>query len=740
MFSALGSVVVRRPWWVLATWAGLTALLIPLSPGLDAVTNEDQTSFLPDSYESVQAQELAERAFPDQAGSGALFVVSAADGGPLSTADRRAVETLARDLRDAGLERVRGVSTGEELLSPDRKVQLVRVAIEGLAFDDPVAETIEELRNRAGDLLAGSGLRAQLSGDAAILKDTRDSFRDAERVVGIATIALILVLLGAIFRSPLAALLPVLVIGGVFAAATSLVALVADVAGFEVGSEVTSLLIVVLFGIGTDYILFLLFRYRERLRQGDATSDAVAFAIARVGRVVASAAFVVMATFLALLLSRFESFQTLAPALVISVAVMLAATLTLIPAIVSLLGNRLLWPSKRWRQAPPPTVSKRVGSAIASRPAPIAIAAGGLLVALAVGVLFYQANYNSLDRLPDDVESAEAFRTLDSAFPAGALNPTEVYLQSDDLRPADLARVRRELLTVDGVSQVSPPEIGREGNVGRLSVSLELSPFSNEALDLVEDSVREIAHRAAADARVLVGGQTAAFVDVRSAINRDFAVVYPVAGAMILLILAVLLRSIVAPLYLLVAVALGFAATLGATVAVFQGLGDEAGLSFATPLILYLFVVAIGTDYNILMTARLREEYQEGLGPRDAADMSVEHAAPTIAAAGVILAGTFASLILTGIGPLVEMGFSVSIGILLVAFVMASAFVPSVAALLGRRIWWPGHQGEPRPPRHRERDLAPGKDSSEDAVGGAGRVPAPAASRGAMRSPRRRCK
>ena len=156
MFSALGSVVVRRPWWVLATWAGLTALLIPLSPGLDAVTNEDQTSFLPDSYESVQAQELAERAFPEQAGSGALFVVSAADGGPLSTADRRAVETLARDLRDAGLERVRGVSTGEELLSPDRKVQLVRVAIEGLAFDDPVAETIEELRNRAGALRSRS--------------------------------------------------------------------------------------------------------------------------------------------------------------------------------------------------------------------------------------------------------------------------------------------------------------------------------------------------------------------------------------------------------------------------------------------------------------------------------------------------------------------------------------------------------------------------------------------------------
>ncbi len=700
---------------MIAAWLVAVAVVVPLSPGLDEVTNEDQTSFLPSSYESVEAQELGERAFPEQSGSSALFVVSRRDTAPLSRADLARIAGFARELNRGGLDRVNGAVTGSELLSPDGRVQLVRVSIEGLAFDDPVAEAIEALRDRGDEVLSGGALQVQLSGDAAILKDTRDSFRDAEGIVGIATIVLILVLLGAIFRSPLAALLPIVTIGIVFAAATSLVALVADLAGFEVGSEVTSLLIVVLFGIGTDYILFLLFRHRERLRAGDAPARAIEFAVARVGRVVASAALVVIATFLALLLSKFESFQTMAPALVISVAVMLAAALTLVPAVIALLGERLFWPSRRWRHAPQSTIAKRAGQRIAARPGPVALAAGGLLVALAAGVLFYEANYNSLDRLPDDVESAEAFRTLDAAFPAGALNPTEVYVEgSGSLPRAELARLRAELRRVEGVSQVGPPELSRSGDVARLAVSLEQTPFSTAALDLVEGPLRETAHGAVDDARVLVGGQTAAFVDVRSAINRDYTVVYPVAAALILLILVLLLRSAVAPLYLLGAVALGFAATLGASVAVFQGLAGEAGLSFATPLILYLFVVAIGTDYNILMTARLREEYREGLDPRRAADMAVEHAGPTIAAAGVILAGTFASLMLTGIGPLVEMGFSVSFGILIVAFVMACAFVPGVAALLGRRIWWPGHQGDP------ERNSSePGADASQ--------APAPAA-------------
>ncbi len=178
---------------------------------------------------------------------------------------------------------------------------------------------------------------------------------------------------------------------------------------------------------------------------------------------------------------------------------------------------------------------------------------------------------------------------------------------------------------------------------------------------------------------------------------RDYSVVLPVAALVIMLILALLLRSLVAPWYLIAAVGLGFGATLGATVIMFQGIQGEPGLIFILPIYIYLFVTALGTDYNTLMVARLREEAREGRDPRHAAAEAVKHAGPTIAAAGVILAGTFASLMLGGNTLIVSMGFALSFGIFLAAFVMAMFFTPSLTAIIGHAAWWPGHGDRPNP-------------------------------------------
>jgi RND superfamily putative drug exporter len=186
------------------------------------------------------------------------------------------------------------------------------------------------------------------------------------------------------------------------------------------------------------------------------------------------------------------------------------------------------------------------------------------------------------------------------------------------------------------------------------------------------------------------------FVDFQKAMNRDYRVVFPVAAVVIMIILALLLRSLVAPLYLMASVGLGFGATLGAAVLVFQHLGGREGLIFLLPIYIYLFVVALGTDYNILMIARLREEAREGLDSHRAAAEAVKHAGPTVAAAGLILAGTFASLMLGGNALLTALGFSISFGIFVAAFVMAMFFTPSLTALIGHAAWWPGHGDETR--------------------------------------------
>jgi putative drug exporter of the RND superfamily len=224
-------------------------------------------------------------------------------------------------------------------------------------------------------------------------------------------------------------------------------------------------------------------------------------------------------------------------------------------------------------------------------------------------------------------------------------------------------------------------------------VTLKVDPESTTAVNTVKNGLRPQAHAAAPPGTyALVGGTTAVFADIQAAMNHDYSVVFPVAALIILVILMLLLRSLVAPWYLMVSVGLGFGATLGATVLVFQTLAGQAGLVFLLPVYMYLFVVALGTDYNILMIARLREQARSGIPPRQAAADAVRHAGPAIASAGLILAGTFASLTLAGNSILQQVGFAVAAGIALAAFVMAMFFSPSLTALVGNRAWWPSRQ------------------------------------------------
>ena len=264
---------------------------------------------------------------------------------------------------------------------------------------------------------------------------------------------------------------------------------------------------------------------------------------------------------------------------------------------------------------------------------------------------------------------------------------------------ADLAAYGARLKALPGVGAVAAPKLSADRATADYTVTLSYDPQSTAAVNLMKNKLVPGAHAAAPPGTyALVGGTTSVFADIQRAVNHDYAVVFPAAAVIILLILALLLRSVVAPWYLMASVGLGFGATLGASVLVFQHLRGQAGLVFLLPVYMYLFVVALGTDYNILMIARLREQAKEGMDPRQAAAIALRHAGPAIGAAGLILAGTFASLTLAGNTILSQIGFAVSCGIALSAFVMAMFFSPSLTALIGRRAWWPGHADKPRTP------------------------------------------
>ena len=346
--------VTRHPWRVIAVWIIAAVAVIATAPALPTTTNE--ASFLPSSYESIKAQNLQDQAFP-QAGqvdaAAAIIVFARSDGGRLTPADQAKVASVASTLNDKHIPNILSVTAGP--VSPNGLVQTASVAMANDLVNGSgtqAADAIKVLRSDIKPLMSGAGLYQGVTGAAASQLDSQQSGNKAEQIVLLATLVLILVLLLIIFRSPIIALMPIITIAIVSEVAQGLIADVNSALHLNANSQTTVILIVVLFGIGTDYILFLMFRYRERLRAGDTPRQAMATAVERVGEVIASAASVVIVAFLALLLSSLSIFRSLGPTLAIAVAVTLIAALTLIPAVVTLLGTRVFWPSKAWQREP----------------------------------------------------------------------------------------------------------------------------------------------------------------------------------------------------------------------------------------------------------------------------------------------------------------------------------------------------------------------------------------------------
>ncbi|MFI6406001.1 MMPL family transporter [Streptomyces sp. NPDC050548] len=697
MFQRIGNTVVRHPVWTIVAWLIAAVAIVATAPGLPS--NSDESSFLPKSYESIKAADLQVKAFPSAFTPSAIALYQRTDGGTLTAADKKDVARITTELGDKHIDQVQKVVTGQP--SKDGRYTMSLVQMDSKNAGQPVqADAAKVLRDDVKQLVKGTDLEVKLGGSAAQALDQQDSSKRGEALIGIGTFVIILVTLLIIFRAPILAFLPLLLIGVVAAIANGLIAYATKLFGLQANSSVSSILIVVLFGVGTDYFLFLMFRYRERLRAGDEPKQAMINAVARVGEAIASAAGAVIIAFLALVLSTLGFLKQMGPALAIAVSVTLVAGLTLIPAVVSLIGPKVFWPSKSWQREPENARFAALGRGVRSRPALTAALSGLVLVALSLGTLGYKATFDlASGSMPKTKESMVVQDEMQEAYSAGAAAPTDVYLSSSDGRALDrstFASYAEKLGAVDGVASARMSQVNKGGTTADFTVTLKYEASTEKAIDTV-GRVREVAHSSAPDGtEAVVGGMSSIYKDINAAVNHDYRTVFPVAALLIMLILGLVLRSVVAPLYLMASVGLGFGATLGATVWIFQDAQGHPGLMFMLPVIMYLFVVAIGTDYNILMIARLREEAREGRDPREAAGMALRHAGPTVAAAGFILAATFATMMLAGNALLTEMGFAVSFGIAVAAFVMAMFFTPSLTALIGHAAWWPGHADRAR--------------------------------------------
>ncbi|MFF4363754.1 MMPL family transporter [Streptomyces sp. NPDC001604] len=706
MFRRVGSAVVRHPVWTIVAWLIAAVAIVATAPSLPS--NSDESSFLPKSYESIRASDVQQKAFPGAFTPSAIALYQRTDGGKLTADDQRDAARITTELGQKHVDQVQKVVPGPP--SKDGRYTMTLVQMNRKTAGQPAQiDAAKVLRDDVKQLVKGTHLQVQLGGPAAQALDQQDASKRGDALVGFGTFAIILVSLLIIFRAPILAVLPLILIGLVSAVANGLIAYATKLFGLEANSSISSILIVVLFGVGTDYFLFLMFRYRERLRAGDEPKQAMVNAVARVGEAIASAAGAVVIAFLALVLSTLGFLKQMGPALAIAVAATLVAALTLIPAVVSLIGPKVFWPSKSWKHEASNARFAALGRGVQRRPALTAVASGLVLVVLALGALGYKATFDlASGSMPKTKESMVVQDRMQKAYSAGAAAPTDVYLSSTDGKPLDKAgfdAYTGKLAAVDGVTSARMSQLNKEGTSADFTVTLKYEASTDQAIAAVQ-RVRDVAHSQAPDgSEAVVGGLSSVYKDIDSAVNHDYRTVFPVAAVLIMVILGLLLRSVVAPWYLIASVGLGFGATLGATVLIFQNGQGHSGLMFLLPVIMYLFVVAIGTDYNILMIARLREEAREGRDPREAAGVALRHAGPTVAAAGFILAATFATMMLAGNALLREMGFAVSFGIAIAAFIMAMFFTPSLTALIGHAAWWPGHAD-------RASDAAPEADDS----------------------------
>lgn len=744
----------RGKWAVVALWIFLGGLVIGLAPPLVDETNP--VNFLPDAADSTKAYELVLEKFPAE-GTPAIVVLkdtSGSDGGFAGA------EEFSSWLESAEApSQIRSVITVynnpraiPELMSADRTAMTMVIDMSGNPAQDEFIEAIREIRERANGLeLQAQTLVVAVGGPAGLIVDLLDVFLAIDGLLLMVTVVLVLVLLLIIYRSPVVAVIPLLMVGLVFQMALSVISFFAEMGDFlAINGQSRGIMTVVLFGSGTDYCLFVSARYREELRLYQDKHQAMAATMKGVGGAIISAAGTIVIATIVLLLAVLRSFQSMGPVIGIAVVLMMVAAVTLVPATLTILGRGSFWPfrpaydgvsASSETAKPANTLYGKIADRVLHRPMLTLSLTVGVLGLCIFGLYDSERTFDRINSLPLNTESVEAFDMLRESFPAGDSAPTALYLSL----PPNTTRIEQyhleaidslamELLAQPELSKVShpgrpfssnsplgpqevsaaiaerqngdlsPPSvealysramsyISKDLSTVRIEVVFEGSPYTTGALDFIP-TIRQIASGKAKDISwnpdvVLVGGQTAEAYDQRTAIDRDTFLILPLILLAIAIILGVLLRSVVAPIYLVATIMFTYFATLGLAVLVFKHLLGQPELNPVVPFFLFIFLNALGVDYNIYLMSRIKEEARKSELPI-AIRNALSHTGGVITSAGLILAGTFSALMVLPLQDIFQLGFAVAAGVIMDTFVTRTLIVPALVSLLGSRNWWPG--------------------------------------------------
>ena len=685
----------RGRWVTVAAWALLAVAGFLGRARIDDVTAAGQSSFLPADAESTRALDALQHS--QNAGEEVPTVVVFQRDGGLTEADRKAIGRIGDGLNalkitgatpiidpfsadsEASLGDVAKIADGIGPVSRDGEAALVVLAINA-ADRGAIVAGVKEIRAYLA-AHAVPGLNSYVTGPGGIAADLEQVAGEAGQTLLIATLSLVLILLLLVYRAPPLALLPLLTVGVAYMVATGIAYLLIEAGAITVNTEGTFLLLVLIFGAGTDYSLLLVHRYREELGRGRPAEVALPAALRESMPAIAASGGTVIAAMLVLLVANLQSTHWLGPILAIGIAVMLAAAFTLLPALLALLGERAFWPAQAAARRAPHSRWVRIAELVRRRSRLIVLAVSAGLVVLALGNFVHHGTIGFGQGETEPTNSSRGTAVLNEHFPPGLGSPLAAVVEAEDLGP-----VAAGLKQLDSVKLAIPvPSAGEEDVV---VVILREDPYSGEAAAAV-GAIRERLHELAPDG--LLGGVPAENYDIEQTNARDTRLIVPLVLLVVALILAAVLRALLAPAFLILTVVGSFAATLGLCTAAFSFFGSE-GIAFDLTLLSFLFLVALGVDYNIFLMSRAREEAAVR-GTREGILAALVNTGGVVTGAGLILAGTFATLTLLPLEELVQIGATVAIGVLLDTFVVRALLIPAITYRLGARTWWPSDEG-----------------------------------------------
>ena len=693
---------------VVIGWFVISGIFGPLFGKLTSVQENNNSSFLPKGAEATQASEVIQTFSGKDSFNFPTLILFEGKVTPTNLAaineHMAGVGALTLDGTSAKISDY--LAPGQAITafpSQDGKAILANVPLDGNAIaqvlpnDKPVLPAVvEALREDVKPLAEANGVSHYVTGPGGLLGDLFGAFETLDSTLLLTTLGVVAIILIVVYRSPILWIIPLL--SALFALSTAggIVYLLAKRNIIDVDGQSQGILSVLVIGAATDYALLLIARYREELHHHESRFDAMRTAYKGVWEPILASGSTVSISLLVLLFSQLTNTAGLGPIGAIGIVCSMITILTLLPALLLVFGRWIFWPRVPHNDGDDHVMTgvwSKVANAIGRNPRRAWVISGTALLLCAFAATTLKADgLGTVNTFTGNPESVVGQRLLVKHFPGGEGDPTQVVVSADKIEAVSAA-----LKDAPGVTDIAPqlegmpvpgqplPPVKIVNNKAILNVTLDKAPDSVEAGNDIP-GIRALAKKA--DSTALVGGTSAVYFDVRTANDRDNKTIIPIILIAITIILGLLLRSIFSAVVLLGTVVLSYFATLGVCALVFNHVFGFAGGDTSFPLFAFIFLVALGIDYNIFLMTRVREESGK-IGTRAGVIKGVTVTGAVITSAGIVLAATFAVLGLLPLVPLAELGFAVAFGVLLDTIIVRSILVPALVHEIGPKIWWP---------------------------------------------------